>query len=186
MKTETKICAKPLQFSELEHGEWSAEPMGFYVRFDADDPDGERYIASWGEGDSEAFESFDEAKAWCQREADEWAQEIATFAAAPPCPTGDEHAAGRDVVRLCAIPLQFDAGTIYPDDHQEWNESVLGFHISYEPDEPEGERFRAAWGEGESESFGTLEAAQEHCQIEADAWVRKIAHIDQSQETGNG
>ena len=78
-------------------------------------------------------------------------------------------------VGVRAKPLQFK-GAEYADGSKEWDDSDMGFHIGFDPDEEDGERYRAACGEGESETFATLEEAKEWCQSEADKWVRKVAY----------
>jgi len=80
---------------------------------------------------------------------------------------------------LRARPLEWtgpDGGE--PAQHGDWYDSRMGFHIGFDADEPEGEQFTAAWGEGDPEQFATLEAAQQWCQQQADDWVRDNAIRD--------
>lgn len=93
-----------------------------------------------------------------------------------------------DAVRLCAKPQQWtEDGVAWPSGWREWSEGLMGYHISFDPQEESDNRYIAACGEGEPESFATLEEAQQWCQSDADDWIRKIAMIDQQQEArGNG
>lgn len=61
-------------------------------------------------------------------------------------------------------------------DWQEWHDNVYGFHIQItartkeeSPDAP----YQAAWGEDNSEYFPTIEAAQQWCMDQINAWVRE-------------
>lgn len=93
-----------------------------------------------------------------------------------------------DAVRLCAKPQQWtEDGVARASGWREWSEGLMGYHISFDPQEEPDNRYTAACGEGEPESFATLEEAQQWCQSDADDWIRKIAMIDQQQEArGNG
>ncbi len=79
MTTETKICAKPLQFEESRN-EWFDNAMGFYIGIETDEPELGQYRAAWGEGDPEWFATLEDAKSWCQSEADAWVQKIGMIA----------------------------------------------------------------------------------------------------------
>jgi hypothetical protein len=57
----------------------------------------------------------------------------------------------------------------------DWYDRSMGFHIGFDAEEPEGEQFAAAWGEGDPEQFATLEAAQQWCQQQADDFIRDTA-----------
>ncbi len=78
-------------------------------------------------------------------------------------------------IALCAKPLIFDPSRVYPDGSQEWSEREMGFYVGFDPEEPEEDRYMASWGEGDPETFPTLDEAQQWCQNEADEWVRKTA-----------
>lgn len=43
---------------------------GFSILFDDEDTPSEPYRAAWGEGEPESFATVEEAKAWCQEQAD--------------------------------------------------------------------------------------------------------------------
>lgn len=78
----TEIRAKPLQWTEEKKyaesdQEWSENRMGFHIRHDTDEPEDQQYVAAWGEGEPEFFATLDDAKAWCQSEADAWIRENA-------------------------------------------------------------------------------------------------------------
>lgn len=60
---------------------------------------------------------------------------------------------------------------------REWADKAHGFHIGYDDDEPEDQRYYAAWGEDDPERFATLEDAQDWCQSELDTWIAKNAII---------
>lgn len=57
----------------------------------------------------------------------------------------------------------------------EWSDRHHGFHITKDDEEPEEERFTAAWGEGDPEWFPTLEEAQAWCQEAIDRYIREWA-----------
>lgn len=90
-----RLSAKPLTWKEeaLSRApgwrEWVDQRMGFHISYDPEEDAGERYIAAWGEGDPESFATVEEAKAWCQDQADSWVREIAV-ADAPPAPRSDD------------------------------------------------------------------------------------------------
>lgn len=52
-----------------------------------------------------------------------------------------------------------------------WADMHHGFTIMVEPDDPKP--YHAAWGEGDTEEFATLEQAMAWCQAEIDAWARR-------------
>lgn len=78
------VYAKPLTWQEekLSRGagwrEWTDRLMGFHISFDPEDEPGSRYTASWGEGEPEDFATLEEAKTWCQSQADTWIRECAS------------------------------------------------------------------------------------------------------------
>lgn len=72
---------------------------------------------------------------------------------------------------ICAKPIEWE------DDKGEWNDkNGFGFYIHFE-DDGSDEPYSAAWGEGDSETFATLEEAQAWCQDTIDSWVRENAII---------
>jgi hypothetical protein len=72
---------------------------------------------------------------------------------------------------LCARPIEWVAES----DGGEWSDNNgFGFHVSLD-DDGSGEPYSAAWGEGDSESFATLEEAQAWCQETIDSWLRENA-----------
>lgn len=83
------VSAKPLEWKETEQGEqWDDSQFGFSITYSADDSEEHQYhyayYASWGEGPSDSFTTLEEAKQWCQDEADalvrKWAQVIPSAA----------------------------------------------------------------------------------------------------------
>ena len=56
-------------------------------------------------------------------------------------------------------------------------DKYCGFYISHAPDDDAEEPYHAAWGEGDSESFATLDEAEAWCQREIDMWVRRFALV---------
>lgn len=74
-----------------------------------------------------------------------------------------------------AHPIQWEL-----DESNDWGDSQYGFHIEYCDDEEEDQRYVAYWGEGDSDTFDTLEAAKEWCQELIDSWVRRCALIEPS------
>lgn len=83
--SQVVFSARPLEWEAHESGkQWTDKHHGFCVVLEPDEftP----YQASWGEGDSEALDTLEEAKAWCQRELDAWVRRyvVATPASAPP------------------------------------------------------------------------------------------------------
>jgi hypothetical protein len=61
-------------------------------------------------------------------------------------------------------------------DSLNWSENRYGFYIMHTPgDEPWP--YFAAWGEGEEDTFETLEEAQKWCQYIIDHWVRNAAVV---------
>ena len=88
------IRAKPLVWEEGVPNrdgticEWMAG-MGFYVQLQPDEEPHLRYEANWGDIDTSSFPTLDEAKAWCQDEADAWVREWAMLSAAPQPPAAE-------------------------------------------------------------------------------------------------
>lgn len=71
-------------------------------------------------------------------------------------------------------PIKWD------DKHPEnWYDSVYGFHITYDANEEPENQYSACWGEGDSESLESLEAAQEWCQEKINEWVESFVDIKQ-------
>lgn len=68
------VSAKPLEWKEQDGAGAELElyepKMGFWINGDPSEEDPDyRYTAGWGEGDSESFATLDEAKQWCQDQA---------------------------------------------------------------------------------------------------------------------
>lgn len=81
---------------------------------------------------------------------------------------------GAGVTVVSAKPIEWHE-QVYAGS-KEWTEDRYGFHIVFDPTEPvESEAAFTAWGEGDSENFGTLKEAQEWCQDLIDNWVRSCA-----------
>jgi hypothetical protein len=79
---------------------------------------------------------------------------------------------GEQAVAVRAKPIEWEKSGPFPDGTTQWAEGDYGFHIYHDPrSEDEGYEYRAAWGEGDSEYFGTLEEAQAWCQKEIDEWI---------------
>ena len=57
----------------------------------------------------------------------------------------------------------------------EWRDDRYGFYITF--DAEEDEPYGACFGEGNTEQFTTLEAAQRWCQDEIDRWVRSCVVV---------
>ncbi|WP_028840215.1 hypothetical protein [Thermomonas fusca] len=77
-------------------------------------------------------------------------------------------------VELTAKPLQFtEDGPHSITGCTEWIDGLMGFHITCDPSEPPEFRYSAAWGEGDSECFASLEEAKEWCQSLADGWIKE-------------
>lgn len=75
-----KIIAKPLEWeaSELNGStDWHDKHLGFYVSEDLAEELDSRFQASWGDSDGQYFSTLDEAKAWCQQEADNYMSQYA-------------------------------------------------------------------------------------------------------------
>jgi hypothetical protein len=83
-------------------------------------------------------------------------------------------------ITVSAKPIQWEESAPYPDGVTEWTEDQYGFHIRHDPSEDDDYRYAAAWGEGDTEHFGTLEEAQAWCQSEIDGWVAHVSVIDQA------
>jgi hypothetical protein len=83
-------------------------------------------------------------------------------------------------ITVSAKPIQWEESAPYPDGVTEWTEDQYGFHIRHDPSEDDDYRYAAAWGEGDTEHFGSIEEAQAWCQSEIDGWVAHICVIDQA------
>lgn len=78
---------------------------------------------------------------------------------------------------LCAKRLKWRAVPQYSNEAEQWwNECQWGFWIRF--DLSEDVPYSAAWGEGDSEQFGSLRAAKRWCQDQADAFIRANGCID--------
>ena len=75
-------------------------------------------------------------------------------------------------IELTAKPLQFNTDGPTVNGYCEYTDSLMGFHIAYDPEEQPDYQFAAEWGEGETQHFRTLEEAQAWCQAEADGWIK--------------
>jgi len=73
-------------------------------------------------------------------------------------------------VVVTAKPLEWQE-----DGPGEWCDRHHGFHITKDDEEPQEDRFTAAWGEGDPERFPTLEEAQAWCQEAIDRYIREWA-----------
>lgn len=60
---------------------------------------------------------------------------------------------------------------------QQWTDKRCGFCIIFAPEDDADKPFNAAWGEGDSESFATLDEAKEWCQKEIDGWIAQLATL---------
>lgn len=128
MTTETKIFAKPLQFTESRN-EWFDNTMGFYIGTETDEPERGQYRAAWGEDEPEWFATLEDAKAWCQSEADAWVQKIGILAACPSPPADVQDGVDAGRWRFCVqhgfpqrgphgaifVWIDPEGGTIYGD-----------------------------------------------------------------------
>lgn len=83
-----------------------------------------------------------------------------------------------DGLAIRAKPLEWEEVAQFNTTRdKEWTDKRMGFHIAYDPDDDTDSRYSAAWGEGETEFFATLEDAKEWCQSEVDDWIRKNATV---------
>lgn len=73
---------------------------------------------------------------------------------------------------VTAQPLEWE-----PHGDGDWADKYCGFYISHSPEDDAEAPYHAAWGEGDSESFGTLDEAKAWCQREIDGWVRRFAVV---------
>lgn len=78
---DSPITAKPLKWKE-SHGQWDDDTFGFSILIETA-KDKLTYVASWGEGDSDEFDTFKDAEAWCQAQADDFIRKAAMLAARP-------------------------------------------------------------------------------------------------------
>ena len=60
---------------------------------------------------------------------------------------------------------------------KQWDDGQYGFSITHDPNEDEGYRYHASWGEGLEDDFATLEEAKQWCQSVIDDWVRQIVLV---------
>lgn len=60
---------------------------------------------------------------------------------------------------------------------QEWTESSYGFHIEFRPEDDAELPYQASWGEGDAESFATVDEAKQWCQDHINAWMAANALI---------
>ncbi len=74
--------------------------------------------------------------------------------------------------KVTAKPIEWEH-----DSKNSWSDPVYGVHIYFDPDDKPGEQYVAAWGEGDSSSFGNLEEAKEWCQLTLNTWVAKVAEL---------
>jgi len=77
-------------------------------------------------------------------------------------------------INITAKKIEWETGRVLAG-QQEWTESLYGFYISFDPDEEDGFKYSAAWGEGDSESFYSFEEAASWCQNEIDIFIRNHA-----------
>ena len=87
---QIEVTAKPLEWDEpADNGscaakDWTDSRMGFGITFDPAEPAGSQFCASWGEViESDAFATLEEAKKWCQLQADDWILEHALVKTTP-------------------------------------------------------------------------------------------------------
>jgi len=109
------VRAKPLEWQEDGPGEWCDRHHGFHITQDDQEPEENRFTASWGEGDPEWFPTLEEAQAWCQEAIDRYVREWAV-SAPRSAPVGVESLAARIGVRYsqnerCKIGVPFYAFT---------------------------------------------------------------------------
>lgn len=68
------ITAKPIEWEMAEYKnnpgyrEWTDDHFGFFITEDPGDTELGRFHASWGEGETDYFETLEEAQAWCQEQ----------------------------------------------------------------------------------------------------------------------
>lgn len=77
------------------------------------------------------------------------------------------------VLRITEKPIVWEAH----QNNEHWHDSVYGVWISYDEHDQPGEEYTDGWGEGDTESFSTLEEAKEHLQIMLDEWISKVAVV---------
>lgn len=73
------LKAKPIEWEQDDDKQWSEKnPVrwGFTIQLD-DDETPPVYRAYWGENDGETCDSLEEAKAWCQKTADDFIADAA-------------------------------------------------------------------------------------------------------------
>lgn len=86
------VRAKPIQWESDGRDEWTDPDHGFHIERRHDEPVESRYIANWGEGDSEGFDTLEAAQEWCQDLIDAW---VGRHALVTPQPAGGEAVAWR-------------------------------------------------------------------------------------------
>lgn len=62
------------------------------------------------------------------------------------------------------------------DDDGDWYESDYGFHIHSDDATPG--KYTAYWGEGDEESFDTVNEAKVWCQEQMDTWISDHAVVE--------
>ena len=76
-----RLAAKSLDWEQDEENQWSEKnPVrwGFYIVLENEDElEPPEYRAYWGESDGETCATLDEAKAWCQKTADNFIADAA-------------------------------------------------------------------------------------------------------------
>jgi len=82
------------------------------------------------------------------------------------------------MVALCAKRLKWQEEPTRSQVEKWWNEGQWGFSIHFDMSLDEGKVYSAAWGEGDSEQFGSLRAAKRWCQEQADAFILANGCID--------
>lgn len=72
---DIQISAKPIEWraesSPTGNRSWVEDRYGFGIDQDDAQADEDRYMAWWGENETDYFASLEDAKAWCQQQADE-------------------------------------------------------------------------------------------------------------------
>jgi hypothetical protein len=94
--------------------------------------------------------------------------------------SANDGVAQQRVPMVRAKPILWNQSDVYPDGVTEWTEGEYGFYVRHDPSEDDGYQYHAAWGEGDTEHFGTLEEAKAWCQSEIDGWVAHVCVIDQA------
>lgn len=74
--TQSKYVERPWQ-------EWHDSRYGYHIEYDPGEDKSDLYIATWGEGDPESFETLAEAQEWCQDEMNSWVADNVLIVDAP-------------------------------------------------------------------------------------------------------